>query len=75
MFINLSDTFVLYGYTLHNLTYLKTFNLPGPGRISRQKYSKIGMVDSDLFRDRGVEPEIAELLSGFANFGLASNTL
>ena len=40
----------------------------------RQKFSKLGLVTPEGLTDRGVEPGIASILAGVANFGLAANT-
>ena len=41
---------------------------------ARQKFSKLGLVTSDALVGRGVDPGIANILAGVANFGLCANT-
>ncbi len=41
---------------------------------TRQKYSKLGLINPASLTSRGVEPEIANILAGVANFGLGANT-
>ena len=40
----------------------------------RQKFSKLGLVTPGALVRRGVEPGIANILAGVANFGLSANT-
>ena len=40
----------------------------------KQKFSKLGLVTSESLVGRGVEPGIASILAGTANFGLSNNT-
>ena len=40
----------------------------------RQKFSKLGLVTPAALIGRGVEPGIASILAGVANFGLCANT-
>ena len=46
----------------------------GPIVTNRQKFSKLGLVKSQALVARGVEPGIATILAGTANFGLSTNT-
>jgi site-specific recombinase XerC len=46
----------------------------GPIIGERQKYSKLGLVTSEVLTECGVEPGIASILAGVANFGLSANT-
>ena len=39
-----------------------------------QKFSKLGLVTPGALIGRGVEPGIASILAGVANFGLSANT-
>ena len=46
----------------------------GPRVMQHQKFSKLGLVKPSSLVERGVEAEIANILSGVANFGLSFNT-
>lgn len=54
--------------------YCVFFVVGGPRVALNQKYSKMGLVTPAALLNKGVDPDMANILAGVANFGLSSNT-